>query len=112
MARVNAFRPPCLETAATKAPGGTGVANDWSFVRELNSSGGFDNLPSIIAAGGLTPETVAAVVRDICPWALRFDIAGGAIPRRPSQCRICATRLCRKTQDAKDEIGRIASEIV
>src|SRR5206468_3125749 len=52
-----------LETGGTKEAGGTGVANDWALVRELKDSGAFEGLPPIIAAGGLKPDTVAAVVR-------------------------------------------------
>src|SRR5205814_7099367 len=64
-----------LETAGTGVPGGSGVANDWPLVKELQSRGEFENLPKIIAAGGLTPETVADVVREIRPWAV--DVSSG-----------------------------------
>jgi phosphoribosylanthranilate isomerase len=63
-----------LETPSA-APGGTGVFNDWEFVRECQLQGLFDGLPPIIAAGGLSPENVAAVVRDIRPWAV--DVSSG-----------------------------------
>jgi phosphoribosylanthranilate isomerase len=64
-----------LETGGTKEAGGTGIANDWVLIRELKESGAFDGLPSIIAAGGLKPETVAAVVRELRPWAV--DVSSG-----------------------------------
>jgi phosphoribosylanthranilate isomerase len=64
-----------LETAKTSQPGGTGVANDWGLVRELQTRGEFDGLPPIIAAGGLTPQTVGAVVREIRPYAV--DVCSG-----------------------------------
>ena len=64
-----------LETAATAEAGGTGVANDWPAVREHQARGAFDGLPPIIAAGGLTPETVGLVVRDVRPWAV--DVSSG-----------------------------------
>ena len=64
-----------LETAGTGVPGGSGVANDWPLVKELQSRGEFENLPKIIAAGGLTPETVGDVVREIRPWAV--DVSSG-----------------------------------
>ena len=64
-----------LETAGTGRPGGTGVANDWETVLRHRAAGDFDGLPPVIAAGGLTPETVGAVVRDLRPWAV--DVSSG-----------------------------------
>src|SRR4051794_13581002 len=64
-----------LETAGTGVPGGSGVGNDWALIKELQSRGEFDGLPPLIAAGGLTPETVGNVVREIHPWAV--DVSSG-----------------------------------
>jgi phosphoribosylanthranilate isomerase len=64
-----------LETAGTGVPGGSGVANDWGLVKELQTRGEFANLPSVIAAGGLTPESVGDVVRQIRPYAV--DVSSG-----------------------------------
>lgn len=63
-----------LETPAD-APGGTGISNDWQTVRSEQARNGFEGLPPLIAAGGLRPENVAAVVRDIRPWAV--DVSSG-----------------------------------
>jgi phosphoribosylanthranilate isomerase len=64
-----------LETADTGVPGGSGVANNWALVKELQARGEFEGLPSLIAAGGLTPETVGQVVREIRPWSV--DVSSG-----------------------------------
>ena len=64
-----------LDTANTGVPGGSGVANDWPLVRELLTRGEFEGLPPLIAAGGLTPQTVGQVVRDIRPFAV--DVSSG-----------------------------------
>lgn len=64
-----------LETANTGVHGGSGVPNDWAFVESLQSDGAFTGLPPIIAAGGLTPQTVGDVVRRIHPWAV--DVSSG-----------------------------------
>jgi phosphoribosylanthranilate isomerase len=64
-----------LETPGTGRPGGTGVPNDWAAVIEHQARGTFDNLPPIIAAGGLTPETVGRVVREVRPYAV--DVSSG-----------------------------------
>lgn len=79
-----------LETAGTGRAGGTGVANDWDTVRRHQAAGDFAGLPPIIAAGGLTPETVAAVVRNVRPWAV--DVSSGVedSPGRKSVGRIAA----------------------
>lgn len=64
-----------LETARTGQPGGSGVANDWRTIHRLQKDGIFEGLPPLIAAGGLTPQNVADVVRQIHPWAV--DVASG-----------------------------------
>jgi phosphoribosylanthranilate isomerase len=63
-----------METAAAGV-GGTGVENDWSTIGSLQREGAFDGMPAIIAAGGLRPETVGAVVRAIRPTAV--DVSSG-----------------------------------
>jgi len=64
-----------LEPSQSSAPGGSGIANDWTTVRHLIDTGAFSGLPPLIAAGGLTPETVADVIRQIRPWAV--DVSSG-----------------------------------
>lgn len=64
-----------LLEAATAAPGGTGVENDWAGLAEMARAGRFAGLPPIVLAGGLTPETVGAVVRGLRPWAV--DVSSG-----------------------------------
>ena len=63
-----------LDAAVPGAYGGTGAKLDWHALRaELNRVG--DRLPSVILAGGLTPENVAEAVRIVRPWGV--DVAGG-----------------------------------
>jgi phosphoribosylanthranilate isomerase len=64
-----------LETANTGLAGGSGIANDWETVREAQRAGAFEGAPHIIAAGGLTPESVGDVVRSIRPYAV--DVSSG-----------------------------------
>jgi phosphoribosylanthranilate isomerase len=64
-----------LETPNTAAPGGTGVPNDWETVVEAQRAGASEGLPALIAAGGLAPESVGAVVRAIRPYAV--DVSSG-----------------------------------
>jgi phosphoribosylanthranilate isomerase len=59
----------------TSSPGGTGIENDWPTIAALQQQGAFRNLPPLIAAGGLTPENVAAVVRQLHPYAV--DVSSG-----------------------------------
>jgi phosphoribosylanthranilate isomerase len=63
-----------LETAG-HAAGGTGMGNNWPLVAACKAEGLFDGLPSLIAAGGLNPENVASVIRQIEPWAV--DVSSG-----------------------------------
>jgi len=62
-----------LETAG--ATGGSGKSNDWETIRRHRQRGDFVGLPPLIAAGGLTPQSVAAVVGDLRPWAV--DVSSG-----------------------------------
>ena len=64
-----------LETGNTSVAGGTGIANDWSAIRRHLAAGEFEGLPPLIAAGGLTPDSVESVIRDIRPWAV--DVSSG-----------------------------------
>jgi phosphoribosylanthranilate isomerase len=69
------FRGVVLETAGTREAGGTGLANDWATVQRHRDAGAFEGLPRVIAAGGLTPQTVGDVVRSVRPWAV--DVSSG-----------------------------------
>jgi phosphoribosylanthranilate isomerase len=55
--------------------GGTGQRNDWALIADVAARGGFEGLPPIIAAGGLTPENVGEVIAAIRPWAV--DVSSG-----------------------------------
>lgn len=87
-----------LETANTAQAGGSGVANDWATIRELQSRGEFDGLPPIIAAGGLNPQNVAAVVRDIHPFAV--DVASGVQSARRVKDEQKIAEFIRAVRDA------------
>jgi phosphoribosylanthranilate isomerase len=63
-----------LETPGSGA-GGTGIENDWRAIAELQAAGTFQNLPPLIAAGGLNPGNVASVVRLLHPYAV--DVSSG-----------------------------------
>jgi phosphoribosylanthranilate isomerase len=64
-----------LETAGTQEPGGTGVPNDFALIQKAKDAGAFDGLPPLIAAGGLTPESVAEIVAALRPFAV--DVSTG-----------------------------------
>jgi phosphoribosylanthranilate isomerase len=64
-----------LETGATGVAGGSGVANDWTRIKQLQDKGAFVGLPPVIAAGGLHTQNVKDVVRNLRPWAV--DVSSG-----------------------------------
>ncbi|MWV18195.1 phosphoribosylanthranilate isomerase [Pseudomonas sp. L-22-4S-12] len=57
-----------LDTFVEGVPGGTGLAFDWSLVPAGLSK-------PVILAGGLTPESVAAAIARVRPYAV--DVSGG-----------------------------------
>lgn len=71
---LNNLRGLILETAGPGI-GGTGIENDWAAIARLQREGAFDGVPSLIAAGGLRPDNVARVIRELKPWAV--DVSSG-----------------------------------
>ena len=63
-----------LETPSP-APGGTGLPNDWKTIATHQQAGHARGLPPLIAAGGLTPLTVADVIEQLHPFAV--DVSSG-----------------------------------
>jgi phosphoribosylanthranilate isomerase len=55
--------------------GGSGVENDWAAIESIAGPGQVTGLPPLIAAGGLSPENVASVIRRLRPWAV--DVSSG-----------------------------------
>ena len=64
-----------LETPNTGHAGGSGIENDWSTIAAFHKSGLFQGAPSLIAAGGLNADNVAAVIGAIHPYAV--DVSSG-----------------------------------
>jgi phosphoribosylanthranilate isomerase len=64
-----------LETGGTAVAGGSGVANNWVRLRQLQDKGVFNGLPPLIAAGGLDARSVKDVVKSLRPWAV--DVSSG-----------------------------------
>jgi len=64
-----------LETGGTAVAGGSGVANDWKRIKQMQDKGAFSGLPPVIAAGGLDAKNVRDVVKNLRPWAV--DVSSG-----------------------------------
>lgn len=61
-----------LDAYVADVPGGTGARFDWSLIPA--------HFPKpVVLSGGLTPETVAAAVRQVKPWAV--DVSSGVEAR-------------------------------
>ena len=71
-----------------RTSGGSGAANDWETVSHHRQRGDFVGLPHVIAAGGLTPDSVAQVIRDLHPWAVDVSSGVEASPGRKSPEKI------------------------
>ena len=85
--KLNNLRGLLLETAG-KGVGGTGIENDWAMIVALQKNGSFDGLPPIIAAGGLRPENVGGVIRQLRPWAADVSSGVESSPGRKSHEKI------------------------
>jgi phosphoribosylanthranilate isomerase len=92
-----------LETGNTHQAGGTGVANDWAAVERHRAAGAFDGLPPLIAAGGLTPETVGEVVRTLRPWAV--DVSSGVESSKGIKSADKIHAFVRAVREADDAIN-------
>ena len=95
-----------MEPGNTNEPGGTGVGNDWDEVIDAQRAGAFDGLPPLIAAGGLTPENVANVVRTVRPFAV--DVSSGVERERGVKSPELIEHFIRSVcaADAEQQIGR------
>ncbi len=87
-----------LETSSGSAIGGSGIANDWGKIAAHCAAGDFESLPPIIAAGGLTPASVASVVREIRPWAV--DVSSGVEETFGQKSPILLAAFCAAVKNA------------
>ena len=88
-----------LETGGTGQAGGTGIANDWALIANVLVSTR-TNL-SIIAAGGLRPETVGDVVRQVRPYSVDVSSSVEQVVGQKSPEKVAAFVAAVRAADAK-----------
>jgi phosphoribosylanthranilate isomerase len=78
-----------LDNRTRQAPGGTGMAFDWSLAAGANEHG------HIILAGGLTPENVLEAIRTVHPYAVDINSGVEQAPgiKDHARIRLLFTRL-------------------
>jgi phosphoribosylanthranilate isomerase len=79
-----------METGNTAQAGGTGLTNDWHAIRRHREAGDFAGLPSLIVAGGLTPENVGSVIQHLQPQAVDVSTGIESSPGVKSEERMLA----------------------
>jgi phosphoribosylanthranilate isomerase len=79
-----------LDSAHPTQSGGSGLENDWAAIASAQERGLFTNLPPLIAAGGLTPVNVAAVIRTLHPHAVDVSSGVEAIKGQKSPDKLAA----------------------
>ena len=80
--RPGQLRAIVLDAYDPKLAGGTGKKLPWEWIARARTAGKLKKLPSIILAGGLTPDNVAEAVRIAKPAAV--DVASG-VESRPGK---------------------------
>ncbi len=76
LARYKSAAAFLLDGFSARARGGTGVGFDWSIARDARRYG------RVFVAGGITPENVAAAIRQARPYAM--DVCSG-VESRPGK---------------------------
>jgi phosphoribosylanthranilate isomerase len=74
-----------LDAYSAKAPGGTGERFDWELAVRAKALG-----RPIVLAGGLTPDNVAAAVRQVQPWGVDVSSGVEAAPGQKDHARVRA----------------------
>jgi phosphoribosylanthranilate isomerase len=93
-----------LESARpTGHVGGTGIASNFSALRDFQAAGHFADLPPIIPAGGLTPENVADVVRLLRPYGVDVSSGVESARRQKSPEKIAAFIRAVRTADGSGQ---------
>lgn len=90
------LRTYLLDAHDTKLPGGTGMRSDWTWARRCVEVG-----RRLIVAGGLNPENVAPLVRDVRPFGVDASSGLEAEVRRkdPRKVRAFLERIREADRD-------------
>ncbi|MFP4143589.1 MAG: phosphoribosylanthranilate isomerase [Phycisphaeraceae bacterium] len=86
--------------AGSELTGGSGHSFDWRALAELREVGGWDGLPPLMLAGGLTPENVGEAIATVRPWAV--DVSSGVESSRGVKDVARIRRFCDAVREADE----------
>ena len=77
-----------VDTRSPSAQGGTGLAYDWDAAATDVFAPGHARGQRLVAAGGMTPETVAQAIRTLNPWGVDVVTGVEAEPGRKDHAKV------------------------
>lgn len=110
--RVDAFIDDCgphppthvlIDAAGAAQLGGTGRLANWNAIAAARHAGRLARWPSLVLAGGLTPENVADAVNRVAPFGVDVSSGVEAAPGRKDLAKVA--QFVHNARSAADPLG-------